>query len=72
MPPPCRVVIQAYFDEKGLVRQQLDSFDQFISSTINDIVEESQIIRLRSDDLHNVSSVPTNVRAPCAARASTA
>lgn len=26
----CWIVINAYFDEKGLVRQQLDSFDEFI------------------------------------------
>jgi len=28
------VVITKYFDEKGLVRQQLDSFDGFITNTI--------------------------------------
>ena len=28
------VVISKYFEEKGLVRQQLDSFDGFISNTI--------------------------------------
>ena len=27
-------VISAYFDEKGLVRQQLDSFDEFINSSM--------------------------------------
>ncbi|CAF1347205.1 unnamed protein product, partial [Adineta ricciae] len=26
----CWTVISSYFDEKGLVRQQLDSFDEFI------------------------------------------
>lgn len=26
----CWIVISSYFDEKGLVRQQLDSFDEFI------------------------------------------
>ena len=28
------VVIDRYFDEKGLVRQQIDSFDEFITNTI--------------------------------------
>ncbi|KAJ1350335.1 DNA-directed RNA polymerase II subunit RPB2 [Parelaphostrongylus tenuis] len=28
----CWTVISAYFDEKGLVRQQLDSFDEFIQN----------------------------------------
>lgn len=27
-------VISAYFEEKGLVRQQLDSFDEFINSNM--------------------------------------
>lgn len=30
----CWIVINAYFDEKGLVRQQLDSFDEFIQVSI--------------------------------------
>jgi hypothetical protein len=36
----CRVVIKGYFDEKGLVRQQLDSFDEFISNTILEVITE--------------------------------
>jgi DNA-directed RNA polymerase beta subunit len=38
------VVISAFFKEKGLVRQQLDSFDEFIHNTIQEIVEEEEII----------------------------
>lgn len=34
-------VISAYFEEKGLVRQQLDSFDEFIQNTMQEIVDES-------------------------------
>ncbi len=34
-------VITSYFDEKGLVRQQLDSYDEFITNSIHEIVEES-------------------------------
>ena len=30
----CRAVISAYFEEKGLVRQQLDSFNDFINSSL--------------------------------------
>lgn len=33
-------VIQAFFGEKGLVRQQLDSFDEFIMNTMQEIVDE--------------------------------
>lgn len=34
-------VIAAYFEEKGLVRQQIDSFDDFIMSSAQEIVAES-------------------------------
>ena len=30
-------VISAYFDEKGLVRQQIDSFDEFINNTMQEV-----------------------------------
>ena len=40
------VVITAYFDQKGLVRQQLDSYDDFVSYTMQDIVSESKAIEL--------------------------
>ncbi|RLN93978.1 hypothetical protein BBJ28_00018642, partial [Nothophytophthora sp. Chile5] len=31
-------VISSYFEEKGLVRQQLDSFDEFIQNTMQELV----------------------------------
>ncbi len=34
----CWIVIDSYFNEKGLVRQQLDSFNEFIEITVQDIV----------------------------------
>jgi len=39
-------VISAYFEDKGLVRQQLDSFDEFIHQEIQEIVEQSPAIQL--------------------------
>ncbi|KAG5179521.1 hypothetical protein JKP88DRAFT_200959 [Tribonema minus] len=39
-------VISSYFAEKGLVRQQLDSFDEFINNTMQEIVTESGDIRV--------------------------
>ena len=30
-------VISAYFEEKGLVRQQLDSFDEFIQNSMQEV-----------------------------------
>ncbi|KAI8810736.1 DNA-directed RNA polymerase II subunit RPB2 [Cladochytrium replicatum] len=34
-------VISAFFDLKGLVRQQLDSFDEFIENTMQEVVDET-------------------------------
>lgn len=33
-------VISSYFEERGLVRQQLDSFNEFVSSSMQEIVDE--------------------------------
>uniref|UniRef100_A0A0D3BKU1 DNA-directed RNA polymerase subunit beta n=1 Tax=Brassica oleracea var. oleracea TaxID=109376 RepID=A0A0D3BKU1_BRAOL len=46
-------VISAYFEEKGLVRQQIDSFDRFIQNTMQEIVVESSDIEIRSASQHN-------------------
>lgn len=46
-------VISAYFEEKGLVRQQLDSFDEFIQNTMQEIVDESADIEIRPEGQHN-------------------
>ena len=40
------VVITAYFDQKGLVRQQLDSYDDFVSYTMQEIVSEPKPLEL--------------------------
>lgn len=42
----CWTVISSFFDRKGLVSQQLDSFDEFLSSTIRQIIEENSRIIL--------------------------
>ncbi|KAG7673734.1 hypothetical protein Ndes2437B_g01899 [Nannochloris sp. 'desiccata'] len=46
-------VISSYFEEKGLVRQQLDSFNEFINSSIQDIVDESGKITVTPQNQHN-------------------
>ncbi|XP_051176598.1 DNA-directed RNA polymerase II subunit RPB2 [Leptopilina boulardi] len=53
----CWIVINAYFNEKGLVRQQLDSFDEFIEMTIQRIVEDSQQIELQAEAQHHAGEV---------------
>lgn len=44
-PEDCWLVISSFFQEKGLVSQQLDSFDEFIETTIQELVwEDSHLI----------------------------
>ncbi|USW53763.1 Putative DNA-directed RNA polymerase, subunit 2, hybrid-binding domain, RNA polymerase, beta subunit [Septoria linicola] len=40
----CWTVIHSFFDSKGLVSQQLDSFDEFASTTMQEIVDETPAI----------------------------
>ena len=47
-------VISAYFEEKGLVRQQLDSFDEFIQNTMQELVDDSGDIRVSPEIQHMV------------------
>ncbi len=47
-------VISSYFEEKGLVRQQLDSFNDFIEITIQEIVNESPKIVLFPESAQQV------------------
>jgi len=47
-------VISAYFEEKGLVRQQLDSFDEFIQNTMQELVDDSGDIRVSPELQHLV------------------
>ncbi|KAI5190271.1 DNA-directed RNA polymerase II subunit RPB2 [Nematocida minor] len=42
----CWKVVSAFFKEKGLVRQQLDSFNEFIQSTMQEVVDENSTIVL--------------------------
>ena len=48
----CWLVISSYFNEKGLVRQQLDSFDDFIQISIQRIIEETPEIELQAEQQH--------------------
>ncbi len=49
----CWLVISSYFNEKGLVRQQLDSFDDFIQISIQRIIEETPEIEMQAESQHN-------------------
>lgn len=50
---PCRAVISAYFEEKGLVRQQLDSFNDFINTSLQEIVDENSTLVIMPQNQHN-------------------
>lgn len=45
-PEDCWTVISSFFDTKGLVSQQTDSFDEFTQTTIQDLVNEYSTITL--------------------------
>lgn len=42
-------VITSFFEEKGLVRQQLDSFNEFVSNTIQEIIDENNEIIVKPE-----------------------
>ncbi|KAH9944247.1 DNA-dependent RNA polymerase II second largest subunit [Epithele typhae] len=48
----CWAVISAFFNEKGLVRQQLDSFDEFVNNTMQELVDENADLILDQADQH--------------------
>jgi DNA-directed RNA polymerase II subunit RPB2 len=48
----CWVVISAFFKEKGLVSQQLDSFDEFIHTSIQELVWEDSTLILEQPAQH--------------------
>lgn len=45
-------VITSYFEDKGLVRQQLDSYNEFTSNTMQEIVDETPAIVVRPEQQH--------------------
>ena len=42
----CWTVVSSFFDTKGLVSQQLDSFDEFVSTTMQELVAENSQLTL--------------------------
>ncbi|TKA62436.1 DNA-directed RNA polymerase II subunit RPB2 [Cryomyces minteri] len=54
----CWAVISSFFESKGLVSQQLDSFDEFAGTTMQEMVTESGRLILdqnapQTDDDHD-------------------
>lgn len=48
----CWHIISSFFDKKGLVRQQLDSFDEFVQNTMQELVDENADLILDQADQH--------------------
>jgi DNA-directed RNA polymerase II subunit RPB2 len=49
----CWEVIGTYFQDKGLVRQQLDSFNEFIENTMQEIIDENFSLRVETQTQHS-------------------
>ncbi|XP_075213798.1 DNA-directed RNA polymerase II subunit RPB2-like isoform X2 [Lycorma delicatula] len=61
----CWIVVNSYFNEKGLVQQQLDSFDEFITTSIQQIVEDSSHISLKTaPDKSSAAHIQKKVESP--------
>lgn len=48
----CWTVISSFFEQKGLVRQQLDSFDEFVQNTMQELVDENAELILDQASQH--------------------
>lgn len=48
----CWTIISTFFTEKGLVRQQLDSYDEFVQNTMQELVDENADLILDQADQH--------------------
>jgi DNA-directed RNA polymerase II subunit RPB2 len=53
----CWTVITSFFDKFGLVRQQIDSFDEFVQNTMQELVDENAELILDQADQHSGGSL---------------
>lgn len=58
----CWEVINAYFKEKGLVRQQLDSFNDFVAVTLQEIIDSTPEIEVEAKPQHTSNELTLPVR----------
>lgn len=58
----CWLVISSFFEAKGLVSQQLDSFDEFVSTTMQELVDENSQITLDQNAPNPTDAIPIEVR----------
>lgn len=57
----CWTVISSFFEEKGLVRQQLDSFDEFVQNTMQELVDENADLILDQQEQYSGSDSDVTV-----------
>lgn len=57
-------VISSYFEGKGLVRQQLESFNEFVENTIQEIVDENSRLTLDQYTQYTGAEGDETVRLP--------
>ena len=58
----CWTVISSFFESKGLVSQQLDSFDEFVSTTMQELVEENSQLTMDQNNPPQIHDYPIEVR----------
>ncbi|KAI8917571.1 DNA-directed RNA polymerase II subunit RPB2 [Powellomyces hirtus] len=51
----CWDIVESFFQDKGLVRQQLDSFDEFVVNTIQNIIYETGEFQIVNQGQHSGS-----------------
>ncbi|EXX52525.1 DNA-directed RNA polymerase II subunit RPB2 [Rhizophagus irregularis] len=58
----CWEVISSFFKNKGIIRQQLDSFDDFIERGLVEVITESPIQVIRNSDIEDEQETITQYR----------
>jgi len=58
----CWTVISSFFEQKGLVSQQLDSFDEFVATTMQELVEENSQLTLDQNNPPSSDDNPIALR----------
>lgn len=56
------VVIRAYFEERGLVMQQLESFNRFLTYGIQEIVDDTAAMSIRPRETYLPGARPVDLR----------
>jgi len=56
------VVIRAYFNERGLVRQQLESFNRFLKHGIQEVVDDTSAMSIRPRETYLPGARPVDMR----------